>query len=150
MAFPSQNVVLLKEAFEFVRQAASTIKSGASDLKALAQGTSTGASSIVKFALLLAEQRDILETYASTPGLGAYAQEQVNDENLNIVTEYQTMVGAIDDTVEWIVENFPADTNDYLLERKFQSDGRTTERTFTSAQLSGLSTQLDALIATID
>lgn len=150
MAFPSTNVVLLRDALDVVRQAAYAIKEGAQRLRALSLGSSTGASSILEFALLLAEQRALLDSHAATPGLGAYAQQQINDDEFDIVAAYSAMVAQIDATVTWIVSNFPKDANGYLLERQLASDGRTVERTFNSAALAGLRAQLDALIATID
>lgn len=147
MAFPSANVILLRDALDIVRQAASSVKSGAVNLKAISLGT-TGASSIINFALMLAEQKALLAQYAGTPGLGAYAQSQLNSQ-VDIVAAYTTMVAQIDATVAWIIANFPT-AGGFIQERQFTADGRTTERTFTSDSLAGLRTQLDALIATID
>lgn len=85
------------------------------------------------------------------PGIGPYAQEQLGDGTLNVATEFNAMIAAIDNVITWIRNNFPVATGanaGVLLAQVFGVNGR-EDRLFTSTQTAGLRTQLDALIATV-
>lgn len=93
--------------------------------------------------------RAALASAAATPGLAQFARDQKNNQALDVVAEFNTMMAAIDNVTSWISTNFPTDPGTgALLERTWGPD-QPIERTFTSAQTAGFRTQLDTLIATI-
>ena len=94
-----------------------------------------------------ADHADIT-SLTTTPGLGAYAQQQKNNAALDVVAEFNTMLAALTNVTNWIANNFPKDANGFLLAQTLGAT-RPTDRTFTTAELATFRTQLDALIATI-
>lgn len=100
------------------------------------------------FARLRAE-RNALTAAAATPGIGAYAQAQKGDDQLDIATEFNAMVAAIDAAANWISTNAPKDGNGYLLLSQFGINGL-THRQFTAQQLGGLRTLVQAISDTIE
>lgn len=85
---------------------------------------------------------------SATPGLIEEARRQKNDGNLDIVSEYQAVIAAIDDLLASIAAAAPKDASGYLLIRKLTATGY-EHRTFTPAQTAGLRMKLDAVIAAI-
>lgn len=90
----------------------------------------------------------VLNSVAAIPGIGAYAQAQINDQNLNLATEFAAMVSAAETARNWIVTNMPSDGT-YILAAMLAANGTLTYRQFTPAQTSTLRSNLNALIATI-
>lgn len=90
-----------------------------------------------------------LTTAASVPGLADFARAQKNDEELDVVAEFQAVLTTVAAVASWITTNFPKDGNGYLLARTLGDDGP-VDRQFTPAQTATLRTALDALIATIE
>lgn len=155
MTFPSNTGTKqddLAMAWARARTTAASIKSRATALRNAAQAGSIGSSAILDFATMLADAKLALQRSASTGGIAAYAQEQVNDNTINVATEFSTMMASLDSITSWITINFPKDGNGFLLAVQFAGDGtgRTTDRQFTAVQTAGLRTALDSLIATID
>lgn len=97
----------------------------------------------------LRQAKTQLQSAASVPGLAEYARAQKSSDTLDVVTEFQAVVAAIDAVTAWITANFPKDANGFLLARTLGESGP-VDRQFTSAATATLRTQLDALIATID
>lgn len=97
----------------------------------------------------LKQDRQVLSAAASIPGIVDYAKTQKNDANLDIVAEFTTMLGAIDDATLWIENNFPKDGSGYLLAQTLEATGP-VDRMFTPASTGGLRVVLDAIVATIN
>lgn len=157
MSFPSSAGTRqdsLSLAWTSARSVAATIKDRATSLNTASLAGPVGSSAILDFATYLADAKANLQRAASTGGIAAYAQAQINDNTINIATEFSNMMTAIDGITSWIITNFPKDTvsGTFLLAKQFAGDnsGRTTDRTFTTAQLAGLRTALNTLIAAID
>lgn len=89
-----------------------------------------------------------LQAYAATPGLVQYVKDQLDDQNINIITEYNAMIAAVDVAKDWVSANFPVDAGGYVLEKKFNSTGF-EQRTFNSTQTAGLTSALQSLVAAI-
>lgn len=86
---------------------------------------------------------------ASTPGLAAFARDQVNDQDYDIVAEATAMLGAIATLRDTLTSMFPKDANGFLLYQTLQTGGIVGVRTFTQAQLANAVSAVDAAIATI-
>lgn len=152
MAFPASNgatLYTLEAAWAGARDAAYQIKSNALSLAALAT-TGAGAESFVWMPGWVSDYNAKLNAFAAVPGIVAYAQAQVADPSLDVAAAFGAMQQALIAVGNWIVSNFPKDASNNLLYIQFTSDGHLQYSAFTSAQLSGLLTLLNALIATID
>lgn len=151
MAFPSNigsSPLSLADAFERTRQIAGQIKSAAVALRDKSAAGPVSATDIVGYTGSLADQRARLASAGNTPGLAAYALEQY--PTLDLATAFSAMLAQIDATILWIRQNFPVSGTGEILERRFDTAGRTTPNSFSTASLAAFRTQLDALIATID
>lgn len=104
---------------------------------------------VLSIAQHCAQVLTILDAAAATPGLKAYAAAQYGDAVYDMVQEYQALRAALVDLRDGIVTLFPQDANGWLLYQKLQADGSLQTRSFTPAQLSGLLTRLDAVLAAI-
>lgn len=154
MAFPATGTARadnLSDVWTFARGMAAQVRSRASSLSSSAAGPSTAASMVLDAATFLADAKAALLKASQVPGIGAYAQQQINDATVNITTEFNAMMAQIDNTVGIIIANFPKDGSGRLLFLTFTADntGRNQSSTFTTAQMAPVKTALDALIATI-
>lgn len=153
MPFPSSagsKPETLAQALALITTTAGVVKQQAQQIKAASLAGPTSASNVITYAGDLADNRDLISRLAATPGLSAYAQAQYNDGTLDITAAFNAMMTAVDATRSWVNTNFPKDGAGNLLEKKFDAQVRVQLNTFTTAQLAGFRTQLDALIATID
>lgn len=91
---------------------------------------------------------DIITTAKAAPGLGQYAKDQFGDAALDIVADVNATLAAMAAAVAWIAANFPQDVNGYILKDKIVN-GALENRSFTPAQMAGLKTQLNAILATL-
>jgi hypothetical protein len=149
MAFPSQTDAAT--AWQVIRSTAAAIKARTNSLNALSLAGPVGASVLLDYLDWLLDRRADLAAYQATPGLAAYAQDQVNNPALDIAAEYTAMVDAIDDLRVWMTTNFPQNSpgTAYLQAHTFDGAGRKVDRTFTTVQLATFRTNLQALLATI-
>jgi hypothetical protein len=154
MPFPSSTgsqSFTLEAALNLAQGTAANIKARTQSLSTACAAGNVAAQTILDVMTMLADSRLNLTKCAALSGLAAYAQAQIGDAS--IATEFNTMTSALDAVISWTIANFPKDsTNTFLMITSFTADntGRTQQRTFTSAQLVGLKTLLDALVATID
>jgi hypothetical protein len=147
MAFPSQTDAAT--AWQVIRSTAAAIKARTAALNSLSLAGSVGSSALLEYLDWLLDRRADLATYATTPGLAAYAQAQVNNPSLDITAEFNSMVSAIDNLRTWMTTNFPKDGSGFLLAHTFDAGGRKVDRLFTTVQLATFRTNLQALLATI-
>lgn len=152
MAFPSSagHPYILSNAWEGARQVAGRIKTQAANLRMISLAGPTTSSDILSLLSSIADAKGLLQTYAAVPGLAAYAQAQVNDNQLDVAASFSAMVARLDACRDWVIANFPKDGSGYLLAQQFTPAGYTADRTFDTASLAAFRTQLDLLIATID
>lgn len=152
MAFPSTAGTApeaLSVAWVNAMSIAGSIKTDTQAIRAQSLAGNVGASRILGHLTFLADQKVRLQQIAALPGIGAYAQAQLNDNTLNVATEFNAMIAAMDGVRDWVIANFPA-ASGFLQAQSFQADGRTTDRQFSTVALANYRTQLDALIATIN
>lgn len=97
----------------------------------------------------IADALDVWNAAAAVTGISQYTKDQVADQALNVVTQFNTMVAEATSVRNWIIANFPANAG-FLLERSFDANGRMVLGTLSTAQTAGLRTELNKLIAAID
>jgi hypothetical protein len=155
MPFPSNSgttQISLSDAWTLTRSYMNLIKTNTQQLRTASETGNVNAEYILTYATKLIDYKVELQKTVNVTGLAAYAQEQINNPTINIVTEYNAVIQALDSVVAWIINNMPKDQDGYLLITQFaaQNNGRTTSRSFAPAQTAGLRTTLDSLLSTID
>jgi hypothetical protein len=157
MAFPSSLGTAqenLNTAWDRARSFAGEVKRRAQDLRAKSAAGTMASGDVLDYTTFLADMKLEFNAIAALGSpLAAYAQAQLNDNTINIGTEFTNMVAALDNVVSWVVTNFPktSGTNE-LRAQTFAPDnsGRTVDVVFSAASTSTFRTQLDALIAAIN
>lgn len=153
MAFPSSTgsiQLTLDAGWANARGAAAAIKAQAQTMLNLIAGSSVNAQQLIAIPGYAAQWLTALNQIAALPGIAAYAQAQIGNSSFDVVGAFNTMIAAIQAVSSWITTNTPKDGSGNLLVLQFNADGSLKYSTFTSAQLSGLVTQLNALVAAID
>lgn len=153
MAFPSSTgslPITLESGWEQARQIAGAIKAQSQNLVSQGQGAGISGNVIVSFAGYLDSVNAQLTSIAGISGMASYAQAQVGSSTLDVAAAFSAMQTAITNTIGWIKTNFPKDASGNLLFTQWGTGGQAIYTQFTSVQLSGFVTQLQALIATID
>jgi len=151
MTFPSSTGTLatLSEAWTQARQIAASIKDNATSLSSQSAAGNVGSSQVLRMSVFLRDARVRLMTIKDTPGIGAYVQAQLADQNINIAADFDAMVLAMDNVIAWIVTNFPQ-SGGFLAAQTIAANGSISDRQFTPAQTANLRPLLDALSATIN
>lgn len=148
MAFPATNgtafPVALDAAWVGARQAAASLQSQCSSMNAQIAAGNVSGQVIVNALAFFVTINNQLTTYAAVPGIAAYAQQQVNNGTLDVAGAFATMQSALVAVGNWIITNFPSASALTLTAAGPQW------ATFSTAQLAGLVTALNALSATIN
>ena len=144
MALPIRDFIS-SQAVELGMQKARVLRDNVTVWKQRVDAGTTG-DIIINAALGIKQMRDVLASVATVQGLDAAAKEEYDDPNLDFVAEINAVVTACDNCLSWVATNYPKDGSGYLLDRKIVN-GAIENRAFTGAGLSGLSTQLAALLA---
>lgn len=147
MAFPA-TAPELATAYAQIKNRVGFIKQRTQALRAASLST-LSAQAIITYVQEMATMRAMLDTLTATPGLAEYARAAEANAGLDIVAEYNAMLGQLAATTAWIADNFPDDGTGYKLAFTLSQQGALVWRTFTPAALAGLRVVLDALIATI-
>jgi hypothetical protein len=152
MAFPSSTGTAhqsLASAWREAQELAASVRNQTQGVRTLAAASGLPAPRILRFTEMLAGSHASFTRIAAIPGIAAYAQAQINDDQVDIVAEFTAMRDAIASVVSWVVTNFPQNGG-FLLASSISAQGITTDRQFTPAALATFITQLDALLAAID
>lgn len=157
MAFPSSLGSVqedLSRAWERARDVSGDVKQKAQGIRAKSAAGTMTSSDVLDFNTYLADKKLQFNAISALGApLAAYAQAQINNNAINIATEFTNMVAALDGVVAWTIANFPktATTNE-LRARTFAVDnsGRTVDVVFTAVDTATYRTQLDALISAIN
>lgn len=134
-----------------IGQVATATRNLALSASARAAAGSALATEVLDLDIRLRRYRAELVTAAAVDGIREYAAAQSAFAGLDVVAEWNTMIGAIDNVTAWIRANFPTSTVGgvtYLL-RDTWGEAGPESRSFTAAQLAPLRTRLDALAATV-
>lgn len=150
MAFPSNDgTVSLEPVWAALMGQTSRAKRKAQSLHAASLSPCTAAL-ILNSVRDIVAARDAMQALVTTPGLEAYGREQINNPALDLVTEYNAMIAAINAVRDWVFANIPKEAGTgYLLIQTINSELATTDREFSGVSLGGLRTVLDVLIAAI-
>lgn len=145
MAYPTG---VLSQTLDQIDARIIALKKQVQALRTDAAAGAVASGRIISLFQYLRSERAYLATVGSTPGLAAYAQQQKNNAQLDVVTEFTALLATLDGVTGWISANFPKAQTGELLERTLGADGP-IEATFTVAQTAGLRAQLDAVIGAI-
>lgn len=146
--------VSLDDAFRSMRKLAGVVKVETFSLRQRSAAGTMTSGDVLNYATILDDMR-IQLTALATLGqpLASYAQSLLNDNSVNIVTEYNSMLTAMNGVTSWIVTNFPkTPTTNELRAKVFapENNGRTVDVVFTAGATANLRTTLDALLATLN
>lgn len=147
MAFPAEGKVTLRRAWDGVTQNTAQIKRIANELIAMTNITRRRA---LDYTNLLADVLSLLDNYTAVQGLLAYAQNELNDNTINLAVEYTTMRTQIVTMQDWIVANIPKDALGNLAVYVFDANKKYVDINLTPAQLTAYKNQLTLLTATIN
>lgn len=145
MAYPTG---MLSLTLEDIDRRILRLKASAQQARTAAVTANVAGPRILDLWSLLKGERAELVRVAAIPGLAQFARDQKNNQTLDVVAEFNLVIGAIDGTTAWIQANFP-NTTGFLLAQTFGAS-TLSDREFAPAQLTGYVAQLDALIATIN
>lgn len=150
MAFPATQQILL-EGFQQARSIASRVKTRVTRVRDLSAAGPINRFEVIKLVSLLSDSNTTLSSIASISGIGQFAQDQLDDNSIDIAAEFSTMNSAIIALRDWIVNNYPTDSGSgaWLVE-SYNNSGNSVPLTFTTAELVTFRTHCDTLIATID
>jgi len=145
--FPSSDSgMTLAEGLKMARDQSTVIRDIAAGYSAKMKAGPVQASSIFSLLANLADAKRIFASAAALPGMDAYAEAQLGS---SIAASFTAMTSAVNAAGNWIFQNFPKATDGNLKFMTMNTDWSLTEGSFTTAQLAGLTTLLDALAVTI-
>lgn len=150
MAFPSRNKITATQALTEITNLAARAKGLATTHKTKAIAGTLDGEELYN---LFEELRGIhtqMNTLSKTSGLAGFAKEQFNDQNLNIVAEFNTMNTALDAIIVKLISFIPKDADGYVAVKKIEADRTTTSRPYTSKQVSEIRVLLNTLEGLID
>ena len=147
MAFRASNIVPEK-GLERAKTQANYLRRKAGE-KVSQFSSGANADDILALASNLRSVRNDLASLTSISGLAEYAREQENDSSYDIVAEFNALLALVDDVITEIVTTFPVDSSGYLLSHTIDTTGQRTSRTFSAAAISGVVSNLNALVAGI-
>lgn len=146
MAFPTSSATLSVGLARAQSQASAIKRIAQNNYETMAAGP-VSASFVITLLDNLKGARSVFDAAGNLPGMAAYAQEQLGQD---VTADFVAMVSEIDTVGSLIVSALPKDGSGYLLLETIDAQGNRTERTFTSAQTSGVRSALQDLIATIE
>lgn len=146
MAYPTGTLSI---ALEEIDREMVAIKSYCQSVSSQLASASQKAALIIDLHANLGVVKNRLATWAATPGLPAYAKQQKDNVNLDVIAEYQAVVAAIDAVRSNVESTFPKDASGYLLREQWATVG-ITERSFAPSSTVQLRTLLNTLVAAIN
>ncbi len=152
MAYPTSRLrAVVAKAFTDADSTAIRLRSLAGALDAqMVAGPVTATLILDDLLAELLSGRTVLIASKNTSGILDYARDQFDDLTIDLPTEFNALITAIDAVITWIVDNFPTSPGGFLQRFTIAVDGVLTDRSFSSAQTAGLRTQLQALFAAIE
>ena len=149
--FPSSSgtaPLTLAQALNNAQNLATSIKTSANNLiSQINSGTPVSATSILSMAGQTASWVSTLNTYAGLSGMAAFAAAQLPLPDT--AASFAQLIAAITAVNTWIVGNTPTDASSYLEVVQYQNN-TPVYATYTAAQLAGLLTALNTLVAAIN
>jgi len=150
MALPNSTTPFLNQALNQILGRAAGIKADATNALAALQGGPVTTSFVFNMIDQMNDAISTLNRFKNTTGLNTYATAQVPNYAGTMTTDINAVISAAQACIDWVVSNFPKDnTNTWLLAYQLAADGTRSQRSFSTAQTSGLQTLMQSLIATI-
>lgn len=137
-------------AWSEARGHATAIKSSATALKQRTAAGQVSAYEILDFAKNVGSWKARLLSAATVPGIAQYVKNQLDDQTIDIVADFNAMLSALDACLSYLINSIPQDASNYLLVAKIGLSGDLVYRQLSSGETSGLRTQLDTLLLTLD
>lgn len=146
MAFQTDS--LAKE-YNSAQQEAIRIKAGVTSASAAYKANNQSANSLIALLQQMKSAIEVWDRVAALPGIAQYARDQHDDQAYDVIAEFTAMRAAAVSVRDWVINNFPKSAGGYIEKDTLEADGAITVRVFTIAQLAPLTTEMDALVATI-
>ncbi len=147
MAFPA-STLRLAPALDRVAGELTNLKSYAAGRRVAMAAGNVGSGWVLDIWANLFAIKTRLQALAAIPGLDVYAQEQYGNGGLNIATEFNAVLAAVDAVRSNIQSTYPVDGSGNLLAVQFGA-GVFTESQFTPVQTATLRGLLSTLESTI-
>lgn len=141
-------VVTVDIAYKAIRSQFNSTREYLDGKRALFVQPTCSAFEVVALVEHLARVVPILNIYAATPGIAAYAAQVEGVPTYNVVAEYQSTKTALIALRDNLTSSFPVNAGGFLLYEKFAADGTRTYRQFTSTDLLSAVGAIDAALAT--
>src|SRR6056297_2993456 len=126
MTFPASTQIKV-DALQKVRRTANQLKANMQTRKdAMANGSVSGAY-IIATMVDLKSAITTFDEVAAVAGISTYAQEQYEDSEMDIATEFTAMKTAAETARDWIITNLPQ-SNGFLAVRTMDSTGKISDR----------------------
>lgn len=141
MAFLASNV-LPADAYKELKREAVRLKSYCQD-KASQFNNDTKADDILRVLVDLKSFEDNFDRFKSIQGLSQYAIDQEQDQNYNVVEEFNSLSTAITTVKNWVADNYPKDTSGHVQGWTINATTKQLEpRIFPSSQIAQLRTHI--------
>ena len=137
-------------AWDGSRQIAAAIKAEADSISAASAAGPISLKRVLDFQQMCVDAKDYFTRARAVPGIGTYVQNQLAEPARDINAEFTAMMAELDNTIAWVVANFPKDASNNLQALVFDAQNRWAWKTIASAPLAAYRTRLAALIGTID
>jgi len=149
MTFPASQRRLQRE-FENAMDTTLSVQANVTRVRDDSAAGAIPRQEVLSIQRLLASAIGIWNAASGTAGMAQYARDQLDDQALNIGTEFTAMIAAAGSFRDWINTNLPRDSGSQaVLLQTADANGVRADLTFTSTQLSGFRTEADAFLATV-
>lgn len=146
MAFLASNAIT-SDAYIRIKRTANQLKLNLESFNIQLQSENTDYDFLRSIYLTMQRANNQFDELQATPGLAAYAKDQEDNQDYDIVGEFGAMLQTIDVAVAWMVANVPLDVNAVPVDQ--WDEGTMISNTFTPAQTVGLQSALANIIAGI-
>ena len=149
MAFPA-STVSAEQAWDTIRRGAVRLSGTVTALRNASAAGDTEVPRYVQLHRLLVETIDEWDAVSSTPGLQAYARDQIDNQALDLAAEFTAMRNAAIALRDWIFTNLPTDSvTGAVAQYIVDAQSAVTSVTVSTAQTATFRTNADALLTTI-
>lgn len=149
MAYPASQTAAA-DAFAQINRTAIGVKAQATDLSTRSAAGPIPRHEVLELQRVCASAASRLQQLSTTPGLVAYAREQLDQPALDVAGEFAAMRSALIGLGDWINLNFPREAaTQAVLTHTVDASGTYTPLMFSTAQLSQLRTHIATFGATV-
>jgi hypothetical protein len=149
MPFPANSEVSLSATLQNLQNVAIGAKAQAQNAVTTMQGGSVNTTFVFQMLDQINALIGLLNADISIAGLNSYATAQCPGYAGTLTTDITAVINSAQAVINWVVSNFPVDSQGFLQAFKLNADGSRSPASFTSAQTAGLQAALQSFIATI-